>query len=286
MEGRTIARPNWRVRRALSGCRRCFNGGPDNCPAKPGRPQRSAQTTTGFNGGPDNCPAKRGDVAAGGVDEHRASMEGRTIARPNQTVDEMVGGQSFRLQWRAGQLPGQTLYTRSAAALHTCFNGGPDNCPAKPRGSPPRQSLNPSFNGGPDNCPAKRRQRQPDEPREHQASMEGRTIARPNRSRRPPTRPDPVASMEGRTIARPNDGAHPAVHEPRPASMEGRTIARPNFRSPGASARLLHSFNGGPDNCPAKPVESVDPSTLIDGLQWRAGQLPGQTLIAATLRLL
>ena len=35
-----------------------FNGGPSNCPAKPGRSSRSPRCQSTFNGGPSNCPAK------------------------------------------------------------------------------------------------------------------------------------------------------------------------------------------------------------------------------------
>ena len=86
-----------------------------------------------------------------------ASMEGRAIARPNTTT----GGHDWRdvllLQWRAGQLPGQTRL-RGDMTGGTCsyFNGGPGNCPAKPLDI----AVGPHAPG---------------------ASMEGRAIARPNR---------------------------------------------------------------------------------------------------------
>ena len=59
--------------------------------------------------------------------------------------------------------------------------------------------------------------------------------------------------MEGRVIARPNvqSTTSPRLHGR--ASMEGRAIARPN-----------------------KPIEPDD-TNLASPLQWRAGQLPGQT---------
>ena len=37
-----------------------------------------------------------------------ASMEGRAIARPNGDKDRLGTRQALTLQWRAGQLPGQT----------------------------------------------------------------------------------------------------------------------------------------------------------------------------------
>ena len=133
-------------------------------------------------------------------------------------------------------------------------------------------------------------------------SMEGRTIARPDVVSAVladvPARP----SMEGRTIARPDcdlTGPRAGGHTP---SMEGRTIARPDR---GFRWNCLHgrcTFNGGPDNCPARLQfrrrrRAVGDEPSMEGrtiarpdwrglpvgnpvpcvLQWRAGQLPGQT---------
>ena len=61
------------------------------------------------------------------------SMEGRAIARPNVLKIAETSPLSRSLQWRAGQLPGQTRTldqprTRGPGP----FNGGPGNCPAKP----------------------------------------------------------------------------------------------------------------------------------------------------------
>ena len=86
-----------------------------------------------------------------------ASMEGRTIARPDLDVFGRKTAAEVVLQWRAGQLPGQT------------------------HGVPGRAGA-----------------RDP-------ASMEGRTIARPDPVlARVVTRGMVIASMEGRTIARPD----------------------------------------------------------------------------------
>ena len=88
--------------------------------------------------------------------------------------------------------------------------------------------------------------------------------------------------MEGRTIARPDivrSGRHAETVQP---SMEGRTIARPDSTSSLRLTGLRSSFNGGPDNCPAR---RGDPTAAIQGaiaLQWRAGQLPGQTSTTPT----
>ena len=86
------------------------------------------------------------------------------------------------LQWRAGQLPGQTpLDAHGHAERRLAFNGGPGNCPAKRQ----RAQLAAIVAATP--------------------SMEGRAIARPNSMdvhRERPRRAAP--SMEGRAIARPN----------------------------------------------------------------------------------
>ena len=182
------------------------------------------------------------------------------------------------LQWRAGQLPGQTMTW-----------GGPDG-PVLP------------FNGGPGNCPAKRGWRERNLTNGSRPSMEGRAIARPNCAATAPV---------GRWGSSFNGGPGncPAKHQHYTRrtgrsipSMEGRAIARPNSsRSPPKCHRCTRSFNGGPGNCPAKPhdtaVSRFGPLTFNGGpgncpakldkallselhaqaLQWRAGQLPGQT---------
>ena len=113
-------------------------------------------------------------------------MEGRAIARPNamSTITDTIIADA--LQWRAGQLPGQT------GAVHfvpvhrpPTFNGGPGNCPAK-LVTPPRDGSvgSSSFNGGPGNCPAKRDEVGVGPERVCRPSMEGRAIARPNQHRR------------------------------------------------------------------------------------------------------
>ena len=61
-----------------------FNGGPDNCPARQRARFRTLPKLTCFNGGPDNCPARPEETAEirGG---DGASMEGRTIVRPDRS---------------------------------------------------------------------------------------------------------------------------------------------------------------------------------------------------------
>ena len=107
--------------------------------------------------------------------------------------------------------------------------------------------------------------------------------------------------MEGRTIARPNRAAGRALNDIELASMEGRTIARPNRTLARVDShrrgrfnggpdncpakrwrrvwlrRRCRCFNGGPDNCPAKPFADLTGALVLLKLQWRAGQLPGQT---------
>ncbi len=133
------------------------------------------------------------------------------------------------LQWRAGQLPGQTSSTVRWYHLSAGpFNGGPGNCPAKPRGRAARRSRTGTFNGGPGNCPAKRRG---------------------------------VGGL----------GGLPQAFNGGP----GNCPAKP--RHTGYARPPSPSFNGGPGNCPAKPSHSWSRLRSVTGLQWRAGQLPGQT---------
>ena len=86
-----------------------FNGGPGNCPAKPG----------GYSARPYGIlqPSMEGRAIARPNDRllrlgvglrDEPSMEGRAIARPNpvRPMSHWMGGRG--LQWRAGQLPGQT----------------------------------------------------------------------------------------------------------------------------------------------------------------------------------
>ena len=70
--------------------------------------------------------------------------------------------------------------------------------------------------------------------------------------------------MEGRAIARPNrhgGGMATVLTSSSPsASMEGRAIARPNTVdcSPGeGDCHVAGGFNGGPGNCPAKPLVKI-----------------------------
>ena len=124
---------------------------------------------------------------------------------PGQTVDTQAALVRVTiLQWRAGQLPGQTSSaTPSTPSSHT-FNGGPDNCPARPVVVVPAR-----VNG-------------------------------------------PQPSMEGRTIARPDVVGVQFAGERLTLQWRGRTIARPDSRISTPAATAIVSFNGGPDNCPAR----------------------------------
>ena len=124
------------------------------------------------------------------------------------------------------------------------FNGGPGNCPAEPRWTAVFRRAGP-FNGGPGNCPA-----EPWRPRTHHASFNGGPGNCPARA---------------------------GVHGDRGAALRGMTFngGPGNCREP--APRSSRSFNGGPGNCPAEPVGHED---RRPSLQWRAGQLPGRTIVA------
>ena len=182
-------------------------------------------------------------------------MEGRTIARPDWICSDAYVSRSRCLQWRAGQLPGQTL-----SQMMIFLWAGTLQWRA---GQLPGQTL----------C------RQRLRPRAALPSMEGRTIARPDLPTHASTSTSAALlqwragqlpgqtprhlggdgtalqpSMEGRTIARPDHDWHherPRVLVP---SMEGRTIARPDTRPTLTHPRRITPFNGGPDNCPARPL--------------------------------
>ena len=99
MEGRAMARPDRGParRRVVIRCGR-FNGGPSNCSARHMRTPRV-------------IPRR----------ESSASMEGRAIARPDQTVRHLGSFTHRRpqtLQWRAEQLLGQTVACMHGAAVH------------------------------------------------------------------------------------------------------------------------------------------------------------------------
>ena len=184
-----------------------------------------------------------------------ASMEGRAIARPNGSSTPATASENLRLQWRAEQLPGQTMRCASCSTWKSTLQWRAEQLPGQT--SAGRIDIHPAI----------------------RASMEGRAIARPNDSRRLLHDYRRDASMEGRAIARPNPHRSAQAHERGSASMEGRPIARPNLSTsmltcgvlsplqwraeqlPGQTgdARCCRTwcrvgFNGGPSNCPAKPA--------------------------------
>ena len=107
--------------------------------------------------------------------------------------------------------------------------------------------------------------------------MEGRTIVRPDGWRCHGHHRSCHPSMEGRTIVRPDLPAATGTLDHNAPSMEGRTIVRPDDLEQ-ASGRLQEkTFNGGPDNRPARPAGDACRSSWAFALQWRAGQSSGQT---------
>ena len=213
-----------------------------------------------FNGGPGNCPAKLD------LSPHRdgmadpASMEGRAIARPNP-VNPLGRLPTDPLQWRAGQLPGQTLL-RAAD-------------------QPPPRSLQWRAGQLPGQTESLSKSAEPF------IGLQWRAGQLPGQNAEEYAKSVAVvlASMEGRAIARPNLQRFFDSPTSSYASMEGRAIARPNVstRRPG---RRRCRFNGGPGNCPAKPMHSSPVWWIARMLQWRAGQLPGQTTVIAAIKAL
>ena len=94
-------------------------------------------------------------------------------------------------------------------------------------------------------------------PQKQDPSMEGRTIVRPDSV----SAEDPsfgfFPSMEGRTIVRPDFGPRRRSGQNMAPSMEGRTIVRPDVYIPRAPCQPTSTFNGGPDNRPARPGSSI-----------------------------
>ena len=257
-----------------------FNGGPGNCPAKhtaataPATASHALQWRAGQLPGQTPQAGRRCPSRQQGLQWRAGQLPGQT-----RRYSRMDRSPRTRLQWRAGQLPGQTTHAlcECCAALKPSMEG---RAIARPNTSHPPRTPSPphTFNGGPGNCPAKRHRRSRAAHLAAGPSMEGRAIARPNRSPRPPTvRVSRIlqwraGQLPGQTRA--PRGREAAQDDP---SMEGRAIARPNPRS-GALARPgRRAFNGGPGNCPAKPMSRPSRTGLSPSLQWRAGQLPGQT---------
>ena len=194
----------------------------------------------------------------------RASMEGRTIARPNVVSMTHTTPTTWTLQWRAGQLPGQTHRDPLSFILSVGASmEGRTPSPSPATAPPPLQ-----WRAG--QLPGQTRSRSHCHDHLEEASMEGRTIARPNEHSVCGLLLPGLASMEGRTIARPNgrgQRSRPRARRQlqwragqlpgqtallieqqvagRVASMEGRTIARPNHMAGGwAYGRPVASMEG------------------------------------------
>ena len=280
MEGRTIARPyvnpaacgvpasdrlQWRAgqlpghtgRDAPERPRRgrCFNGGPDNCPAilyVLGALLLEVPSELQWRAGqlPGHTPPR----GAAPSPPHFASMEGRTIARPYQRRQRVVEDPvEASMEGRTIARPYRARHCRAGADARASMEG---RTIARPYLADFGRAL--SERGG--------------------ASMEGRTIARPYME-------IAVGVVEQRKLLQWRAGqlpghteidlagavAHAALQWRAGqlpghtggeqgddegccgASMEGRTIARPYAARPSST-----STPGGP-------------------LQWRAGQLPGHT---------
>ena len=83
--------------------------------------------------------------------------------------------------------------------------------------------------------------------------------------------------MEGRTIVRPDQDAYDDYNRRYSPSMEGRTIVRPDSHYGWIDNQQYASFNGGPDNRPARHQLTFPGAHNPCNLQWRAGQSSGQT---------
>ena len=156
-------------------------------------------------------------------------MEGRTIARPD------------------------VIARRKSLSPHLPFNGGPDNCPARPNPVGYGDNGQPFLQWRAGQLPGQ--------------TAWGAAVGGL----------DQLPSMEGRTIARPDAIILYLFLDCFPPSMEGRTIARPDVAKRMPQQDRVNSFNGGPDNCPARPSRDGLLLLMRQTLQWRAGQLPGQT---------
>ena len=136
----------------------------------------------------------------------REVTQAEAARRHSVDVSQIGARESYAdLQWRAGQLPGQTRLPQAQVMFRTRpFNGGPDNCPA--RQGPPSlaYSLAATFNGGPDNCPA--RQGSKDNIKSVDFHLQWRAGQLPGQTghHRALRAAGDVPSMEGRTIARPD----------------------------------------------------------------------------------
>ena len=193
-------------------------------------------------------------------------------------------GQKSALQWRAGQLPGQTLVQERERVRV----GGPSmegRTIARPDvGRGTGRALPGGLQWRAGQLPGQTRDRHDDQPPALNPSMEGRTIARPDAST-PAVLPH-VFNLQWRAGQLPGQtrGASVCVVAAACTFNGGpdNCPARRGHPTPRGERPL--PFNGGPDNCPARPAAAKFNDQLNLLLQWRAGQLPGQTSPRRTAR--
>ena len=152
------------------------------------------------------------------------SMEGRTIARPDLTTSHTDGKLLFLLQWRAGQLPGQTRVSCHRTIRHERpFNGGPDNCPARLA----RHLLATLY----------------------RTYLQWRAGQLPGQTMAEKRCANAACGLQWRTGQLPGQTIDPGLvaDSAYPPSMEGRTIARPDLStaSPVSSVRALLQWRAG-----------------------------------------
>ena len=183
-------------------------------------------------------------------------MEGRTIVRPDlsMTVVTPLASDPPSMEGRTIVRP-DLKFRAISRSVSSSFNGGPDNRPARPaqQSGTDIGTLDLQWRAG---------------------QSSGQTAGG-----RQCRRGGQAPSMEGRTIVRPDQGPENVGGVIVMPSMEGRTIVRPDpIRTRPASCVRI-TFNGGPDNRPARPgAGGLNAHRTLD-LQWRAGQSSGQTSI-------
>ena len=182
-----------------------------------------------------------------------ASMEGRAIARPNRGAGAGRPDRPLLLQWRAGQLPGQTWASMATVTGWVWLQWRAGQLP----GQTP--------------CPGTKVAVLT------QASMEGRAIARPNSGVRWPGR-RPQRGFNG------GPGNCPAKRSTCRSvalvvrSFNGGPGNCPAKRTrPARSVRVPYGFNGGPGNCPAKPEICGKPAVALKrGFNGGPGNCPAK----------
>ena len=230
-----------------------------------------------FNGGPDNCPAKHRTITViicrqNGLQWRAGQLPGQTglRVRTRRYVD--------RLQWRAGQLPGQTRTSQRLASVREVLQWRAGQLPGQTVKCPPSADVARQLQWRAGQLPGQTAGTRKRSWRRHTV-LQWRAGQLPGQT----GEFDAVdvdaahASMEGRTIARPNSHRQDGVRRRHRASMEGRTIARPNRPRPGWAAVPHGSLQWRAGQLPGQTAHRASWSTPTTSLQWRAGQLPGQT---------